>query len=116
ILSDGTPDIRLNQIDDLSRFYSSNMKRKSNRSKMGYYNQEGSEFFKEKMVQYLQNSRALRINKNNLLISRSIEMSLYIISDILLDEQDYVVIANLSYFAANMIFQKAGSKILTVPI
>lgn len=116
ILNDGSPDIRLTQIDDLSRFYSSNMKRKINRSKMGYYNQEGSEFFKEQMVQYLQSSRALQINKNNLLISRSIEMSLYIISEILLTEHDNVVVADLSYFAANMIFQKSGSKILTVPI
>lgn len=116
ILNDGIPDIRLTQIDDLSRFYSSNMKRKSNRSKMGYYNQEGSEYFKEQMTHYLQNSRGLQININNLLITRSIEMSLFIISEILLNPDDIVVVAELSYFSANMIFQKSGSKILTVPI
>lgn len=116
IFNDGTPDIRLTQFEDLSRFYSSNMKRKSNRSKMGYYNQEGSEYFKEQMLNYLQSSRALKINKNNLLISRSVEMSLYIIAEILLSAEDTVVVADLSYFAANMIFQKSGSKIKTIPI
>ncbi len=116
ILNDGSPDIRLTQFDDLSRFYSSNMKRKSNRSKMGYYNQEGSEYFKEQMLDYLQSSRALKINKNNLLISRSIEMSLFIISEILLSADDTVVVAELSYFAANMIFQKSGSKIKSIPL
>lgn len=116
ILNDGSPDIRLTQIEDHSRFYRTNVRRKSNRSKMGYYNQEGSEFFKEQMVDYLHGSRALKIHKNNLLISRSIEMSLFIISEILLSENDNVVVADLSYFAANMIFQKSGSKILTVPI
>ncbi|MGH2622666.1 MAG: GntR family transcriptional regulator, partial [Sphingobacterium sp.] len=51
--NDGSPDIRLTHIDDLSRIYSSNLKRKSNRAKMGY-NQEGSEYFKEQLTHYLQ--------------------------------------------------------------
>lgn len=116
ILNDGSPDIRLTHLEDQSRFYSSNMKRKINRSKMGYYNQEGSEYFKEQMLHYLQSSRGLQIEKSNLLISRSIEMSLFIISEILLSEGDIIVVAELSYFAANMIFQKSGSKIKTVPL
>ncbi|MGH2624326.1 MAG: PLP-dependent aminotransferase family protein, partial [Sphingobacterium sp.] len=109
------PDIRLTQIDDLSRIYSSNLKRKSNRAKMGY-NQEGSEYFKEQLTHYLQLSRGLQICKDNLLITRSVEMSLYIISEILLEKDDLVVVGELSYFSANMIFQKSGSKIMTIPV
>ena len=113
--NDGSPDIRLTQIDDLSRIYSSNLKRKSNRAKMGY-NQEGSEYFKEQLTHYLQLSRGLQISKDNLLITRSVEMSLYIISEILLEKNDLVVVGELSYFSANMIFQKSGSKIMTIPV
>jgi len=113
--NDGSPDIRLTQIDDLSRIYSSNLKRKSNRSKMGY-NQEGSEYFKEQLSHYLQLSRGLQISTDNLLITRSVEMSLYIISEILLQKDDIVVVGELSYFSANMIFQKSGSKIMTIPV
>lgn len=115
-LNDGSPDIRLTQIEDFSKIYSANMKRKSNRSKIGYYNYEGSEYFKEQMATYLQRSRSLQITTNNLLITRSIEMSLYIISEILLQPEDSVVVGTLSYFSANMIFQKSGSRVYTVPV
>lgn len=116
ILNDGSPDIRLTQIEDFSKIYSANMKRKSNRSKMDYYNQEGSEYFKEQLAAYLQSSRGLQIGTGNLLITRSIEMSLFIISEILLQPGDIVAVGELSYFSANMIFQKSGSTICTLPV
>lgn len=114
--NDGTPDIRLTQIEDLSRYYSANMKRKSNRSKMGYFNHDGSEYFKQQMVDYIGATRGLPIDSGNLLITRSIEMSLYIISEVLLSPSDCVVVGEIGYFAANMIFQKSGSQIQTVPV
>ena len=116
IFNDGTPDVRLNQMDQLSRVYSSNIKRKNNQKKFGYYNQEGSEYFKENLSNYLNLSRGLHISKNNLLITRSTEMSVYIISQILLRPLDSVVVASLSYFSVNMIFQKSGARIFQVPI
>ncbi|GAA4140800.1 PLP-dependent aminotransferase family protein [Sphingobacterium kyonggiense] len=116
VWNDGTPDIRLTQINDLSRVYSANLKRRSNQAKMGYYNQEGSEYFKEQLLSYLKTSRGLRINLSNLLITRSMEMSLYILTEILLKPKDIVVITELNYFSANMTFQKSGSIIRTVPV
>ncbi len=116
VLNDGTPDIRLTQIDDISRFYSANMKRKSNRKKMGYYNQEGSEYFKKHLSNYLNLSRGLQVSPQNLLIARSIEMSLYIISQLLLKPGDLVIVGELGYFSANMIFQKTGATIQTLPV
>jgi GntR family transcriptional regulator/MocR family aminotransferase len=92
------------------------MKRKSNQRKFGYYNQEGSEYFKENLSNYLNLSRGLHISKKNVLITRSMEMSVYIISEILLNAGDIVVVASLSYFSVNMIFQKSGARILQVPI
>lgn len=114
ILNDGTPDIRLTQIDQQSRIYSSTLKRKAH--KMGHYNQDGSEFFKKHLSQYLNLSRGLPISNNNLLITRSTEMSIYIASEILLSEGDTVLVGALSYFSVNMIFQKTGVKIVTIPI
>lgn len=114
--NDGVPDIRLTQIDDLSRLYSANMKRKSNRKKMSYYHQEGSRYFKEQLAHYLHLSRGMNISMDNLLITRSVEMSLFIISEILLQPGDFVVVGDLSYFPANMVFQKTKARILTIPV
>lgn len=114
--SDGVPDIRLTQIDDLSRLYSANMKRKINHRKMSYQHQDGSPYFKEQLCRYLHLSRSLNISTENILITRSIEMSLFIISELLLNPGDEVVVGTLSYFPANMVFQKAGAKICTIPV
>nr|WP_314490779.1 PLP-dependent aminotransferase family protein [uncultured Chryseobacterium sp.] len=112
--SDGIPDIRLTQIDHHSRMYSTTLKRKAH--KMGHYNHDGSEFFKENLSRYLNLSRGLPISKKNLLITRSTEMSIYIASEILLSPGDTVLVGELSYFSVNMIFQKAGVNIHTIPI
>lgn len=114
VFNDGIPDIRLTQIDQHSRIYSSILKRKAH--KIGHYNQDGSEFFKKNLSQYLNLSRGLPISIDNLLITRSTEMSIYIVSEILLSKDDTVLIGALSYFSVNMIFQKAGVKIITIPI
>lgn len=114
IFNDGVPDIRLTQIDHHSRIYSSILKRKAH--KTGQYNQDGSEFFKKNLSQFLNLSRGLPISKNNLLITRSTEMSIYIVSEILLSAGDVVLVGELSYFSVNMIFQKAGVKIQPISI
>lgn len=116
VLNDGTPDLRLIQIDYLSQLYSANLKRKSNRKKLANYNHDGSEYFKVNLCNYLNLSRGLHISGKNLLITRSTEMSVYITSRILLSEGDLVLVAALSYFSMNMIFQKNGAQIKTVPV
>jgi Transcriptional regulators containing a DNA-binding HTH domain and an aminotransferase domain (MocR family) and their eukaryotic orthologs len=114
IFNDGIPDVRLTQVDQYSRNYSSIVKRKAH--KIGQYNHDGSEFFKQNLSQYLNLSRGLPISKNNLLITRSTEMSIYIVSEILLSEGDTVIVGELSYFSVNMIFQRTRVKICSAPI
>lgn len=43
-------------------------------------------------------------------------MSLYIISQILLSKGDQVLVGDLSMFSANMVFQKMGAKVSTIPV
>lgn len=116
VFNDGVPDIRLTQIDQHSKFYSSILKRKYQQKMLGHYNHDGSEFFKKNLSHYLNLSRGLPISKNNLLITRSTEMSIYIVSEILLSQGDTVLVGALSYFSVNMIFQKAGVDIVSIPI
>ncbi|MGJ1286471.1 PLP-dependent aminotransferase family protein [Sphingobacterium spiritivorum] len=116
VFNDGIPDIRLTQIDHLSSLYSANLKRKSNRKKLGYYNHDGSEYFKKNLSNYLNLSRGLHISKDNILITRSTEMSVYIASEILLSVGEVVLVGEMSYFSVNMIFQKSGAHIMSVPI
>ena len=114
--NDGQPDIRLTQMQHLSRWYSASMKRKQNLKRLTAYNMEGSAYFREQLSNYLNHSRGLHISKNNLLITRSVEMSLYLISQILLSKGHQVLVGDLSMFSANMVFQQTGAKVRTIPL
>lgn len=114
--SDGTTDIRLTQIRSLSLQYSSSMNRKGNLKRMSQYHENGSLYFKEQLSNYLNLSRGLHISKYNLLITRSSEMSLYLIAKVVLKPLDKVIVAELSNFAVNMTLLQAGAVLETIPL
>lgn len=114
--NDGTPDIRLTQVNYLSSLYSASMKRKNIHKKMVAGSLQDGIYFKEQLSNYLNSSRGLHISKHNLLITRSTEMSLYIIAQLLIESGDLVMVGELSLFTANMIFHKAGAKVNTLRV
>lgn len=113
---DGLPDTRLSHVDYLSRLFHTNMKRRRNLAKLGYMPTAGSEYYQENLANFLNLTRGLHIARKNLLVTRSLELSIYIVAETLISPGDCVVVGELSYFATNMIFQKAGARILTVPL
>lgn len=116
VFNDGIPDARLFRPNILSQYYGSTLKRKPTQKKIGNYNAEGSEFFKHHFTSYLNDTRGLNLHKNQLLITRSTEMTVFILSEILLSAGDIVVVGNPGYFMVNMIFQKSGAFIKTIPV
>lgn len=115
-LDDGMPDSRLSPLQELSKFYTANLKRKKNSKYLGYSDQNRPTTFREQLCNFLNQSRGLHIQPKNLLITRSVELSTYIIAQTLLQPDDLVVVGQPSYFAANMIFQQAGAKIKSIPV
>jgi len=115
-LDDGLPDSRLSHVGYLSRLLHTNMKRKGNQRKMGFTYVKGSTYYKEQLANFLNLTRGLHISDKNILVTRSLELSAYIVAETLLSAGDAVVVGELSYFATNMILQKAGATVLTVPL
>jgi len=116
ILDDGLPDPRLSHVGYLSRLLHTNMKRKGNQRKLGYSYAKGSTYYKEQLANFLNLTRGLHLSDKNILVTRSLELSAYIVAETLLSPGDAVVVGELSYFATNMILQRAGAKVLTVPL
>ncbi len=113
--TDGTPDLRLTQVHQLSSLYTAALKQKSMYKKLANPQHEG-DYFKKQLGSYLNLSRGLHIAKENLLITQSAEMSLYFLTQLLIQPQDIVMVGELSLFTANMIFQKAGAKVATLTV
>jgi GntR family transcriptional regulator/MocR family aminotransferase len=114
--TDGLPDIRLAPLDRLAKVYGGILKRKSSHRHFGYSHVEGNEYYRETLANYLNNTRGLHITKDNILTTRGIHMSIYLASNLLIDKGDLVIVGDLSYYVANMIFQEAGATIVSVPV
>jgi GntR family transcriptional regulator/MocR family aminotransferase len=116
MLSDGKPDLRLHPVHQFSRWYSAAMKRKPLINKWNRTSALIPSIFSTQLCNYLNATRGFHIKPNNLVNTRSTEMSLYIVSQLLIKQDDLVLVGQLSNYAANMIFQQAGAAIRTIPV
>ena len=115
-INDGNPDLRLHPVHQFSRWFSAVMKRKSLFKKWNHSAQSSYSIFETQLCNYLNVTRGFHIKPSNLISTRSTEMSLYIVSQLLIQQNDIVLVGRLSNYASNMIFQQAGATIKTIPI
>ncbi|WP_299777528.1 PLP-dependent aminotransferase family protein [uncultured Formosa sp.] len=116
VINDGKPDLRLHPTIQFSRWYSSAMKRKPLIKKWNRVGDGSYSEFENQLCNYLNTTRGFHIKPKNLISTRSTEMSLYIVSQLLIKKNDVVLVGNLSNYAANMIFQQVGASIKTIPV
>lgn len=115
-INDGKPDLRLHPVNQFTRWYSAAMKRKTLIKKWNRPNESSYSLFQTQLCNYLNATRGFHISPKNLISTRSSEMSLYIVSQLLIKQNDVILVGNLSNYASNMIFQQAGATIKTVPV
>lgn len=115
-INDGQPDLRLHPTHQFSKWYSASMKRKSLIPNWNQTSLSAHSTFEIQLCNYLNATRGFHIQPSNLMSTRSTEMSLYIVSQLLIKSNDIVLVGNLSHYGANMIFQQAGASIKTIPI
>ena len=115
-INDGKPDLRLHPVHQFSRWYSSSMKRKTLINKWNKSDPFFNSLFQTQLCNYLNATRGFHISPNNIVNTRSTEMSLYVVSQLLLKQNDIVLVGNLSNYASNMIFQQTGARIKTIPV
>ena len=115
-INDGSPDLRLHPVHEFSRWYSAVMKRKAVIKKWNQTAQLSYSVFETQLCNYLNATRGFHLKPSNLISTRSTEMSLYIVSQLLIKQNDVVLVGHLSNYASNMIFQQAGAAIKTIPV
>lgn len=115
-LNDGQPDLRLHPTHQFSRWYSAAMKRKSLLPKWNRQSLTAPSNFEIQLCNYLNATRGFHIQPNNLINTRSTQMSLYIVSQLLIKPNNVVLVGALSNYESNMIFQQAGAIIKTIPV
>jgi len=114
--NDGQPDYRLIDSKELARIYRSALQRKNIQQNITNSEVRVLPNFKEQLSYYLNLTRNLHISSQQLSIGKSKELLLYILTQLLIEPKDTVLIAGFGYFFNNMVFQQAGAKIISIPI
>ena len=115
-INDGKPDLRLHPVHQFTRWYSTAMKRKTLIKKWNRTPEFYNSVFPTHLCNYLNATRGFHISPNNLLNTRSTEMSLYVVSQLLIKPNDVVLVGHLSNYESNIIFQQTGASIKTIPV
>ncbi|GAB3337414.1 PLP-dependent aminotransferase family protein [Larkinella ripae] len=115
-LDDGFPDIRLAPIDELARAYRSYFHWGNPQQHFGYGDPKGNRLLREELSVFLNETRALRITADNILIARGSIMGIHLASTLLLEPGQTVVVGETNWLGANMNFRQTGAEVHTVPV
>ena len=113
--TDGIPDYRLIKSEELVRFYTAVLKRK----KQAGVNPNvinGRSFFRDQLSYYLNLTRGFHLSRDFLLPVAGVEQVHSILSRLLINAGDIVLVEALSYFLPNMIYNQAGAQMKTIPV
>lgn len=113
---DGLPDSSLVPVDELARSYRQIFRRKARWQSMGYTNPGGDVEFRKAITQMLNHKRGLRLNWEQVFITRGSQMAMYLTASCLLKQGDYVVVEDPGYKPAWSAFEHAGASLLSIAI
>ncbi|MBK7937427.1 MAG: PLP-dependent aminotransferase family protein [Lewinellaceae bacterium] len=114
--NDGFPDVRLAPLDALSRAYRTVLRQGFRKNLLFYADTSGEGSLRAAMADYLRETRGLPVGTDNVLITRGSTMAIYLAAQTVLRPGDVVVVGEISYGSANLIFKKTGALLQTVPV
>ncbi|SFC95677.1 aminotransferase-like domain-containing protein [Flavobacterium phragmitis] len=114
--NDGMPDLRLVQTDVLARLYVSKLKRHKTTKTYEQIQLRSHSNFKTQFSNYLNLTRGIRISTSNLLTTSSHEIGLYLVTKVLINPGDKVVVASPGYYMSNMTLTNTGAQIISIPV
>ncbi|HVI47724.1 MAG TPA: PLP-dependent aminotransferase family protein [Chitinophaga sp.] len=115
-LDDGFPDPRLAPLEELARAYRSQLLTGNSYIRLGYSDTMGSQWLRQQLSEYLQETRGLHASPENILIVRGTTMAMHLAGNALLQPGDNVAISEFTWGSAMANIVEAGANPLKVPV
>ncbi|HJP63692.1 MAG TPA: PLP-dependent aminotransferase family protein, partial [Mucilaginibacter sp.] len=81
-----------------------------------YGPEQGSENLRNELARFLSETRGLQVGPESILITKGVQMAMYLAAQVLLSKGDTVIAADPGYPGANEIFEHAGAQMAFVPV
>ena len=115
-VNDGVSDERLAPVKELSIIYRKISNKKHTLKYMNYGTTYGNPELRDTLVSYLNETRGLNITKGNILITRGSQMGMFLASQLLIENQEYIIVGETNYSSADTTFEFAKAKLLRVKV
>ncbi|PLK42680.1 PLP-dependent aminotransferase family protein [Emticicia sp. TH156] len=113
--NDGIPDVRLAPREEWAKLYAHHI-RYANTATMTYTNPRGSLRFRSIFARYLNETRGIQANAENIITTRGSQMGIYLAGLTLLQKGDTAIVGELNYRATNYTFRQLGADLATIPV
>lgn len=115
-LDDGLPDPRLSPVTELARAYKSVLTRGNLYTRYTYADTKGSSYLRAVLSDYLLETRGIRAEKEDIIITRGVTQALYLCIQTFLRPGDHVAVGKLNWESANANFLYHGMELVPVNV
>jgi GntR family transcriptional regulator/MocR family aminotransferase len=116
VINGGFPDIRIAPVDLLVREYRRFAAYKFTPKYLMYGLEQGSENLRNELARFLSETRGLQVGADDILITKGVQMALYLTAQVLLSKNDVVIVGDPGFSGANDVFEQAGAQLELVPV
>lgn len=115
-IDDGVCDYRLTPKEDIARIYRNLISKKSNINFFSYDSAHGNPILRQVLSEYLNDTRGLKVKKENILITRGSQMGIHLSAHLCLQDGDAIIVGESNYQTADITFQSTGAKLIRVEV
>jgi GntR family transcriptional regulator/MocR family aminotransferase len=116
IVDDGFPDVNIFPVERISGEYKRLLTHQTLKKSNATWNIDGSPAIKEALSSFLNDTRGLNIEPENLMITHGAQMAIYLAASLLIKPGDKVLVTDPNYFLADAVFRQLGAELVTVPV
>jgi GntR family transcriptional regulator/MocR family aminotransferase len=116
VFNSGFPDTRIAPVELLVREYRRFAAYRFTPRYLMYGLEQGSENLRNEMAKFLSETRGLQAGPDDILITKGVQMALYLTAQILIAKNDIVIVGDPGFSGANDVFEQAGARLELVPV
>lgn len=116
IVDDGFPDVNIFPAERVSGEYRRRLTHQTLKKSTTSWNIDGSPVIKEALSSFLNDTRGLNIEPENLMVTRGAQMAIYLAASLIIKPGDKVLVTSPNFFLADAVFRRLGAQLITVPV
>ncbi|HVW14602.1 MAG TPA: PLP-dependent aminotransferase family protein [Mucilaginibacter sp.] len=116
VINDGFPDTRLAPVDLLVREYRRFGNYQFTSKYLMYGPEQGSENLRIELAKFLAETRGMQVGMENILITKGVQMAMYLAAQLLVSKGDVVIVPEPGYPTGNEVFRYAGAELAFAPV